>query len=77
MRKIVMGIKIIKEKRFEDFTFIDGGLNLSKQRDVIIEAKKDKSEPDFRLRESGKASKPKKGRMTGGHGMQGHSPVYE
>lgn len=72
-----MGIKIIKEKKFENFTFIDDGLNLSRQQGAKEEARKDKSEPDFRLRESGKASKLKKGRMTGGHGMQGHSPVYE
>ena len=72
-----MGIKFIKEKKFEDFTFIDDGRNHSKQQDAKAEPNKDNSEPDFRLRESGKPSKLKKARMTGGHGMQGHSPVYE
>ncbi|HKU48350.1 MAG TPA: hypothetical protein VJP79_00245 [Nitrososphaera sp.] len=73
-----MGIKIIKEKKFEDFTFIDDGLkDLSRQQDAKAETKKDISAPDFRLRNGGKSSKLKKSRMMGGHGMQGHSPVYE
>jgi hypothetical protein len=72
-----VGIKIIKEKKFDSITFIDDGLKLSKRDDRREESKKDKSGPDFRLRESGKAGKLKKSRVTGGHGMQGHSPIYE
>lgn len=72
-----MGIKIIKEKKYEDFTFIDKGLKLSEQQDVKAEAKTDRSKPDYRLREGGKPNKLKKSRMAGGHGMQGHSPIYE
>lgn len=72
-----MGIEMIKEKRFENVTFIDDGLSLSKQQDLNDESKKDKSAPDYRLRESGKVSKLKMSRVTRGHGMQGHSPLYE
>lgn len=71
-----MGIKIIKEKKFDNITFIDDGLKLSMREDGE-ESKKNKSGPDYRLRESGKADKLKKSRVTGGHGMQGHSPIYE
>jgi hypothetical protein len=46
MRNSLMGIKIIKEKKFEDVTFINDGLKLSKQQDMKTEAKNDKTEPD-------------------------------
>ena len=73
-----MGIKIIKKRNFENFTFIDDGMNLSQHQDKKEEgSKKDKSEPDYKLRESHKVTKLKTSRLTGGHGMQGHSPVYE
>lgn len=65
------------EKKFEDFTLIDGALNLSRQQGVKAETRKDDSEPDFGLRESSKPTKLKRSRMTSGHGMQGHSPFYE
>lgn len=76
MRHMIMGIKIVKEKK-TDFTFIDDGLTLRLPKNVESDSKKDKPEQDFRLRDSGRVAKLKKSRMEGGHGMQGHSPVYE
>jgi hypothetical protein len=72
-----MRIKIIKEKKFDNITFVGDRLNLSEYDDRREQSKKDKSKPDYRLRESGKVGKLKKSRVAGGHGMQGHSPVYE
>ncbi|MEM3160770.1 MAG: hypothetical protein QXJ74_08305 [Nitrososphaera sp.] len=72
-----MGIKIAKEKKAKDFTFIDDALNLAQPAKRESAAKKEKVEPDFRLRDSTKVSKLKKSKIAGGHSMQGHSPVYE
>lgn len=72
-----MEIKVIKERKVTDFTFLDDGLNLQIPENSQPDPKKDKSEQDFRLRESGNINKLKKSRTTGGHGLQGHSPVYE
>ena len=73
----IMGIKVIKEKRATDFTFIDDGLNLKTQEDSKLKTTKDKTEPEYRLHESTKLDRLKKSRKIGGHGMQGHSPIYE
>lgn len=74
-----MGIKIVKEKKAREYTFIDDGLNLeylAEKRESHI--KKDKTECDFRLRDDAKVNKLKhRSKATGGQTMQGHSPVYE
>lgn len=73
-------IRIVKEKKSEDYTFVDNGLNLDdmKGRKEVPDAKKGSDEPDFRLRGDSKKGKAKfKPKITGGHSMQGHSPVYE
>lgn len=74
-----MGIKLLKEKKAADYTFIDDGLNLKelagKEESTV---KKNKAEPDFRMRDDTNINKLKhKSKITGGHGMIGHSPVYE
>lgn len=74
-------IRIVKEKKSEDYTFVDDSLNLGdmKERKEAPDAKKgDVDEPDFRLRGDSKKGKTRfKPKITGGHSMQGHSPVYE
>lgn len=72
---VKMEIKI-KEKKATDYTFIGDGLNLERPAEKKSDTKKDKAERDFRLR-TDKINKLKKSKMTGGHSMQGHSPVYE
>lgn len=73
-----MGIKIIKENKVRDYTFIDEGLNLEKQENKESGSKKEKVERDYRLRDDAKLNKLKhKSKMSGGHTMQGHSPIYE
>jgi hypothetical protein len=72
-----MVIKIIKEKKATDYTFIDDGLGMKKPAKKEPDAGKDETERDFRLREDFKASRLRKSKITGGHSMQGHSPVYE
>lgn len=74
-----MGIRIIKEKKADNYTFIDDGAVLEKPLERVQErTRKDKAEPDFRLREDKKINGLKhKSKLTGGHSMQGHSPVYE
>lgn len=73
-----MGIKIIKENKVRDYTFIDEGLNLEKQENKESGSKKEKVERDYRLRDDAKLNKLKhKSKMSGGHSMQGHSPIYE
>ncbi|HEU4604632.1 MAG TPA: hypothetical protein VFS46_00165 [Nitrososphaera sp.] len=71
-----MEIKIIKEKKVTDYTFIGDGLNLERPAEKKPDVKKGKAERDFMLRDN-KINKLKKSKMTGGHSMQGHSPVYE
>lgn len=72
-----MGIKIIKENKVRDYTFIDKNLDLQKAKDKEP-SKKDKAERDYRLRDDSKLDKLKhKSKMSGGHSMQGHSPIYE
>ena len=58
---------------------VDGSLNLAKSAEKKeSDVKKGRAERDFRLRDDAKTSKLKhKSKMTGGHSMQGHSPVYE
>ena len=70
-----MEIKI-KEKKTTDYTFIGDDLNLERPAEKKHDAKKDRTERDYRLRDI-KINKLKKSKMTGGHNMQGHSPVYE
>ena len=74
-----MGIKIIKEKKATDYTFIDNSLNLERQAEKKeLDVKKNKTQRNFRLRDDAKVSKLKhKSKVTSGHSMQGHSPVYE
>jgi hypothetical protein len=72
-----MVIKIVKEKKVRDYTFIDDSLDLEKSTEKESNLKKDKAERDFRLRDSAKINKLKKSKVTGGQSMQGHSPVYE
>jgi hypothetical protein len=74
-----MGIKIVREKKTTDYTFIDDGLNLKKPAEKEeSDAKKDKAKRDFRLGHDTRINKLKhKSKITGGHGIQGHSPVYE
>jgi shikimate kinase len=74
-----MRIKLIKEKKAMDYTFIDDGLNLEKSAEKKeSDVKKDKTEAQFRLKENAKLNKLKhKSKITAGHSMQGHSPVYE
>jgi hypothetical protein len=74
-----MGIKIVKEKKATDYTFIEDSLNLGQAAEKKVSGvKKDKAERDFRLRGDSKINKLKhKSKVTGGHSMQGHSPVYE
>ena len=71
-----MGIKIVKEKKVKDYTFIDDSLDLKESAEES-NVRKEKAERDFRLRDDAKISKLKKSKITGGQGMQGHSPVYE
>jgi hypothetical protein len=73
----IMGIKVIKAKKATDFTFLDDGMTLPALDTSKSESKKDKTEPVFRLRESSRVRRLKKSRISGGHGMQDHSPVYE
>lgn len=73
-----MGIKIVKEKKARDYTFIDDVMHLDKSAEKKESSvKKDKTERDFRLRDDKTINKLKKSKISGGHGMQGHSPVYE
>jgi len=72
-----MGIKIIKEEKARDYTFIEDNQNLKSTENKESGAKKDRTEPDFRLKKDPKVNKLKKSKFTGGHSMQGHSPVYE
>lgn len=76
--KCEMGeIRIVKEKKTTDYTFIGDSLNLSKSSEKQQSDVKKKNERDFRLRDNTKINKLKKSKVTGGHTMQGHSPVYE
>jgi hypothetical protein len=71
-----MRIKIIKEKRVEDYTFIDGSLNLGKSVEES-DSDNERAERSFRLMDNAKINKLRKSRITGGHSKQGHSAVYE
>ncbi|AIC16418.1 hypothetical protein [Nitrososphaera viennensis] len=76
-------IKIVKEKKATDYTFTGDTLdleNIAKDAESIdVTNKKDKAnEPEYKLRADAKLDKIKhKSKITGGHSMQGHSPVYE
>lgn len=74
-------IRIVKEKKATDYTFVDKSLDLgelTKKKEMPDAKKDDGIEPDFRLRDDSKKSKARfKPKITGGHSMQGHSPVYE
>jgi hypothetical protein len=74
-----MGIKIIKEMKARDYTFIDDGLNLEKSTEKKgSSVKKGRIDRDYRLRDDVKLNNLKhKSKITGGHNMQGHSAVYE
>lgn len=76
-----MGIKVIKEKKAWDYTFIDDTANLNgirEQEQQPKDKKRDMVEQNMRLRHDTKINKLKhRSKITGGHSMQGHSPVYE
>lgn len=74
-----MGIRIVKEKKARDYTFIDTGLDMERLSGSKEQGpKKSKTERDLRLMDDPKINKLKhKSKLTGGHSMQGHSPVYE
>lgn len=78
-------IKVIKKKdESVNYTFEEDGLKnlayrLADEPSRGGSEKKDKAEPEYRLRaNAAKQDKIKhKSKVTGGHSMQGHSPVYE
>lgn len=72
-------IRIVKEKKSTDYTFVDNTLNLDSiaEKKETRDAKDDSAEPDYRLRGDSKKKTRFKPKITGGHSMQGHSPVYE
>lgn len=74
-------VRIVKERKSTDYTFVDNSLNLrelSEENETHETKKYEGAEPDFRLREDSKKSKARfKPKITGGHSKQGHSPVYE
>jgi hypothetical protein len=72
-----MVIKIIKEKKATDYTFIDDDLVMKKPAENKEPGASKNEERGFRLREDFKTNRLRKSKITGGHGMQGHSPVYE
>ncbi|AIC14326.1 hypothetical protein [Nitrososphaera viennensis] len=80
------GFKIIKEKKATDYTFVDDTLSLGQADAAATETKKEldakrdskNNNNDIRLRDDSKINKIRhKSKITGGHSMQGHSPVYE
>jgi len=73
-----MGVKVIKDKKAIDYTFIHDNLNLKEPGEKKRSGgKKEKTVRDFRLRDDRAITKLKKSKISGGHGLQGHSPVYE
>lgn len=73
-------VKIIREKKSTDYTFLDNGLNLGdlpEKKEAKDEKKGIGAEPDFRLRGDSNKKTKFKPKIAGGHSMQGHSPVYE
>ena len=55
-----MGIKVIKEKKATDYTFIDDSLNLGKSpKKPALNTKKGKTECDYRLRDESMIKKLK------------------
>jgi hypothetical protein len=80
-KKKMAKIRIVKEKKSVDYTFIDSSLNLddlAENKEARDPKKDDSTEPDYRLRGESKKHKARfKPKITGGHSMQGHSPVYE
>ena len=88
-----MGVKIIKERKSDDYTFRDNNNNNimtldSSASKTNLNAEKDIAKPNddgkkvkgstFRLQQDNKINKLKhRSTKAGGRGMQGHSPVYE
>jgi hypothetical protein len=72
-------VKIVRKKKSVDYTFVDNALNLGdlSEKKEAEDAKKDASDTDYRLRGDSKHQAKFKPKITGGHSMQGHSPVYE
>jgi len=73
-----MGIKIIKETKAMDYTFIDDGLSIGnsvEKKDTAV--KKRRTDRDYRSRDVKLKKLKHKSKITGGHNMQGHSAVYE
>ena len=61
-----------------DYTFLGDGLDLqmSAEKNEKLDVKKS-SKPEYRLRDNSRSSNLEKSKISGGHSMQGHSPVYE
>lgn len=76
-------VKIIRARKTTNYTFTGDTLDLdSIARDTesneFTEKKDDAKEREYRLRTDAKLDEMKrKSKITGGHSMQGHSPVYE
>lgn len=74
-------VRIVKERKSTDYTFVDESLNLRELPDEkeTHKVKKDEGvKPDFRFRDDSRKGKARfKPKITGGHSKQGHSPVYE
>lgn len=73
-------VKIIKEKKVMDYTFVDEGLNPDRPSNEKGGASREKNRigADLRLADDAKVNKIKHtSRITGGHNKQGHSSVYE
>jgi hypothetical protein len=70
-------MRIVKEKN-EGCTFTGDSLDLAPRAGEPESDRKDDAGRDYRLRVDRKLDKIKhKSKLTGGHSMQGHSPVYE
>lgn len=66
-------IRIVKD-RATDYTFLDDGLHASRSAAAEAGGKKKERRVDPRIAPGMKKFKPK---LAGGHGKQGHSPIYE
>jgi hypothetical protein len=76
-------VKIIREKKATDYTFTGDTLDLDSiaknvESTDATDKKDNANERVYRLRADAKLDKIKhKSKITGGHSMQGYSPVYE
>ena len=76
-------LKIVREKKATEFTFTGDTVDLNSiakntESNDTTDKKDNANEHEYRLRADTKMDKIKhKSKITGGHNMQGHSPVYE